>query len=624
MNVRDIEDPSFIKTLSTAELTQLAEDIRLFLIQNISKTGGHLSSNLGIVELTIAAHYIFNSPIDKIFFDVGHQSYTHKILTGRGKDFDSLRQYNGLSGFQKRNESIHDVWEAGHSSTALSAATGMAIARDLNGLSYQVIPIIGDASMVGGESLEALNHLGSIDSKVIIILNDNQMSISKNVGGIDNFLSEVRTSMTYNKAKQDYKEFMYKTGFTKALYIFTRKIKNAIKGKMIKPSIFSEFGVEYLGPIDGHDFSDLLRAFNKAKIMDKSVVVHVMTQKGKGYTHSENDTLGKWHGVSAFDVDTGELLINDQQNTKSFSQIISNHIHKLMQNDEDIVAITPAMISGSKLEQIFNDFPNRSFDVGIAEAHATTFAAGLACSNKKPYVTIYSSFLQRAYDQINHDIARMKLPVVISVDRAGLVGEDGETHHGVFDYGILKDIPNLVIFSPRNAKEAKKFLNSAFYDIKLPCIIRFPKLNLIDEECEISERIEIAKWKLINQEDITSKIMIAYGENITMLECFIKENNLQNVTLVDACFLKPLDGELLDKILAKKAKIVCYETILKSSSLSSSILEYAYEKQVPITMKSYGITDHYTPQGSIEQLIKHEGLQLSDLKNEILEYFNDE
>ena len=617
--IENITDPTFLKKLSIQELEALAQEIRVFLIENIAKTGGHLSSNLGTIELTIALHYVFNSPIDKIFFDVGHQSYTHKILTGRANKFNKLRQYQGLSGFQKRDESIHDVWEAGHTSTALSAAVAMAVARDYDKHFFHVVPVIGDASIVGGESFEALNHLGSLNSKTIIILNDNQMSISQNVGGINEFLSEIRTSMTYNKAKQEYKELLLKSKLGKTFYIFSSKIKNKIKGKVLHPSIFREFGVDYLGPIDGHDFKDLIRAIKKAKIMNKSVVVHVITKKGKGYQPAEEDQEGFWHGVAPFDIKTSKPIISNQLKI-SYSQIISNHIYQLMQGDKNIMVITPAMISGSKLETIFRDFPERSFDVGIAEAHATTFAAGLAISGKKPYLTMYSSFMQRAYDQINHDVARMNLPVVFGIDRSGLVGEDGETHHGVFDFGILKDIPNLVIFTPSNVMDAKRFLNTAFKVIKGPAVIRFPKENLVDVECDLNDTIDIGKWKIHNYKKDLDKVIIAYGENISKINQFIEKENL-DVTLIDACFLKPFDTNLINQLIEKKSKIMVYETILKSSSLTSSLLEYSNQINKTLEIKSYGIGDHYTPLGSIDELIKHENLCLDDLKEEILEYF---
>ena len=422
MDLTKIKGPSFLKELTEKELNDLAKDIRQFIIESVSQTGGHLSSNLGIVELTIALHYVFNSPEDKIFFDVGHQCYVHKILTGRAKDFTHLRKFNGLSGFQKRCESKHDVWEAGHSSTALSAAVAMAIARDLNKESFSVVPVVGDGAIVGGESLEALNHLGSINNKVILILNDNQMSISKSIGGMNNFLNNVRMSNTYNKMKDDYRSILQHGKLGEGVYKATKYIKDFVKRGFINDTIFEDFGIDYLGPVDGHNIVELIRVLQLAQKNKKSVVVHVVTEKGKGYSFAENDQEGKWHGTPPFNVKSGRVLSSGNPSKKSWSEIISDQVLQWMKIDKDIVSITPAMIKGSAMNNLFKVFSERCFDVGIAEEHALTFTAGLSISQKKPFISVYSSFLQRAYDQINHDIARMDLPCLCSIDRAGIVG----------------------------------------------------------------------------------------------------------------------------------------------------------------------------------------------------------
>ncbi len=617
MNIKNIKDPTFIKALSYNELDDLAKDIRSFLIQNVSQTGGHLSSNLGVVELTIALHYVFNAPEDKMIFDVGHQSYTHKILTGRASQFHTLRKLNGISGFQKRNEGPYDAYEAGHSCTALSSAVGMAIARDLNNEQYNIIPIIGDASIVGGPSLEALNHLGSTNSKVIIILNDNQMSISKNVGGISNFLSSIRTSMTYNKAKQEYKDLLSHVPFGKPIYKFTKKIKDHIRNNLIDETIFSEFGVDYLGPIDGHDFSDLIRALNKAKNSSNSVVVHVITKKGKGYEFAENDELGKWHGVSPFDVNTGEPICKLGENEKTWSEVIALQVYKAMAFDQDIVTITPAMISGSKLDNIFRDFPLRSFDVGIAEQHAMTFACGLSISGKKPFVSMYSSFLQRAYDQLNHDVGRMDLPMLISVDRAEFVGEDGETHHGVFDIGLLMAIPNIVIFTPSNALEAKQYINTAFQKNDHPYVIRVSKQAVLDEDVLITDTIEIGKWEYVINHHHQS-IIITYGDKVNKVKSMILENNLK-VDLVNARFMKPMDNDLLDRISKEYENIIIYETVLENASLGLYINEYYMNNHVSKHIIHIAVKDHYTPQGDVDELLKLENVDLESLKDVVME-----
>ena len=620
IKLEDIQSPSFLKTLSKKELENLSQDIRTFLIENVSKTGGHLSSNLGVVELTIALHYVFDCPNDKILFDVGHQAYVHKILTGRANRFNTLRQYQGLSGFQKRNESIYDAWEAGHSSTALSGGVGLAFARDLNKEKHEVICVIGDGAIVGGESLEALNHLGDNNSKVIVVLNDNQMSISKNVGGFSVFLSEIRTSHAYNVTKNNYRKMMNLTSFTRAVYTLTSHLKNRLKNRLVNSNIFGQFGVEYLGPIDGHDIDELTKAFYKAKSMDKSVVVHVFTQKGKGYKYAQEDKVGKWHGVEPFDIATGNPI--KQKSAKNWSQIIADEIHQQMANNEDIVTITPAMISGSKLEQIFKDYPDRSFDVGIAEEHATTFAAGLAVGNKKPFLSIYSSFLQRAYDQINHDLARMDLNVLIGIDRAGLVGADGETHHGVFDLGIIKPIPNTIIFQPAYIDEAKWFINESFKQKNNVHFIRYSKNTPSTKSIDTSD-YAFGKWSMINHCNNPKGVLITYGEAIDELSELIDQRNL-DLKLINACFLKPIDFNMIKSLENEHLPIFIYETDMKSCGLAKDICFYLKENNLDTQIYSYGIEDHYIPQGTIQQLLEQEGISPNQVLDDIERILHEE
>lgn len=612
----NIQDPHFLKTMSIDELENLSSSIREFIIKSVSNTGGHLSSNLGIVELTIALHTVFNAPIDKFLFDVGHQSYTHKILTGRANKFDSLRQFNGLSGFQKRSESIYDAWEAGHSSTALSAAVGMAMARDIDQQDYQVIPIIGDAAMVGGASLEALNHLGSTHSKVIIILNDNQMSISKNVGGVNNFLSELRTSMAYNKAKQEYKEMLSHIPLGKPLYKMSSKFKESLKHNLITDTIFTEFGVDYLGPIDGHDFKDLFRALGKAKNSTRSIVVHVLTKKGKGYPYAENDVEGKWHGIGPFDIDTGKVCSCLKENTLTWSSIVSEQVYKAMAFDQSIVSITPAMISGSKMEKIFRDYPKRSFDVGIAEQHAITFACGLATSGKKPFVSVYSSFLQRAYDQLNHDVARMQLPMLISIDRAGFVGEDGETHHGVFDIGLLMAIPNIILFTPSNAIEAKEYINTAFHLNDAPYFIRVSKQCIKNEDVLVNHYLEIGTWTKPYVTKDAKVAIITYDDKVNKVISHLKAYNY-NVDVINARFLKPMDEKMLVEVAKKYEHVIIYETDIKNASLGIYIHQFFIENDLDIQTTHIAIENHYTPQGKISELLAFEKLDLDRLDEEM-------
>lgn len=610
MDLRKIKNPTFLKDLDTKQLNSLAFDIRRFLLNNISKTGGHLSSNLGIVELTIALHYVFNSPVDKIFFDVGHQSYVHKILTGRAKYFPTLRQYDGLSGFQKCHESVHDVWEAGHSSTALSAATAMAVARDLNHENYDIIPVIGDGAIVGGPSLEALNHLGSLNNKVIVVLNDNQMSISKSIGGFNNFLNDIRLSNTYNRVKNDYKNILTKGKVGNQVYRATKNIKDFVKHGFMDDTIFEDFGLDYLGPVDGHNIEELIRVLKIAKKNKKSVVVHVITKKGKGYQFAENDKTGQWHGASPFCISTGEL-INTANGKISWSAVMAEHLDQWMKKDQDIVAITPAMIYGSSLNDIFKKYPDRSFDVGIAEEHAMTFTAGLAISHKKPFISVYSSFLQRAYDQIVHDIARMKLPCLCSIDRAGIVGSDGPTHHGVFDLSFMNAIPHIVYFAPKNAKELKMFMNTAFQMFDKPYFIRIPKGDIDnDDDVSLGLTLPLGKWSIETYESNYEMTLITYGENVNIVKKMIDDHQLK-IRLVNAKFIKPLDYELLQCIFGDDNKpIMVYETDLRIGSLGSMILDYCNQIHILRPFEHIAIDDHFSKQGNKQQIYQDEHIDI--------------
>lgn len=621
MNLEKIKNPEFIKQLNIEELEDLASDIRQFIIKTVSQTGGHFSSNLGIVELTIALHYIFDSPQDKMIYDVGHQSYVHKILTGRAKDFTTLRQFEGLSGFQKRKESVHDVWEAGHSSTAISGGIGMAVARDLNHEDGDVLCIVGDAAIMSGESFEALNHLGSIDSKVIIILNDNDMSISKNVGGFSNFLSEVRISTQYKNAKYNYVSFLEKSKLGKKVYKFTKRIKDHIKENVLEDNIFGEFGLDYIGPVDGHDFRELFNALSLAKEMSHSVVVHVHTIKGKGYVLAENDRQGVYHGVAPFDYKEG--IYKKESQLMSWSAVVSSQIEKLMKEDEDIVVITPAMISGSCLGEIFRKYPNRSFDVGIAEEHAMTFAAGLSVAHKKPYITIYSSFLQRCYDQINHDIARMNLPCLIGVDRCGLVGADGETHHGVFDISFLSAIPHIVYMTPKDTQEARRMVNTAMKNFDMPYIMRFPRGNVFDCDVATDEFIEIGTWEKIIDNQTHHLTVITYDAKVDTVKELIEKNHLP-INLVNARFIKPMDEKMLNEFYDNHQDLIIYETDLMIGSLGSMIAKYYSQNHMNISIDYLGIDDRYTPQGDVETLLKYENMSLDDLFNVIKEKCHEE
>ncbi len=600
MDVTKIKDPSFLKELNSKECQALADEIRRFLIESVSRTGGHLSSNLGVVELTIALHKVFDSPHDKIFFDVGHQCYTHKILTGRADQFKTLRQFHGLSGFQKRCESEHDVWEAGHSSTSLSAALAMAVSRDLNHENYAVVPVIGDGSMSSGESLEALNQIGELQKKMIIIFNDNNMSISQNVGALTQAFSRLRTSNSYTGFKEDLRRVLNKNDLGQSVLNGLTIFKDNIKKGIIEAGIFDEFNLDYLGPVDGHNIKELIRILKVAKNNKGPVVVHVLTKKGKGYPFCEEDTEGKWHGVSSFNPKTGISYSTTPEGHLSWSSIFSETLVRMAKEDKQICAITPAMITGSKLEKFFALYPDRSFDCGIAEEHAATFAAGLALSGQRPFLSLYSSFLQRAYDQINHDICRMDLPVVIGIDRAGLVGEDGDTHHGVFDIGLLRCLPKMILAQPKDSREAQKLLYTAMQQSH-PFAIRYPRGTVVYDELEQLEMLPIGSWTFFNDHPDHRCVVVSYGPDVDRILSKVIANDLP-VTVVNARFLKPLDETAMVELAQRHLPVIVYETDMLAGGLSSAMLEWANDHGCLLPLKRIGIADRYVEHGSINQI----------------------
>ena len=611
MNLYDIKEPCDIKSCSFEELNELAGDIREFLIQSISKTGGHLSSNLGIVELTLALHYVFDSPKDKFIFDVGHQSYVHKMLTGRLKDFSNLRQYKGIAGFQKRGESVHDPWEAGHSSTSLSAALGMAVARDLDGSHFHILPIIGDGALSGGMAMEALNQIGSEQRNMIIIFNDNNMSISKNVGAMDEAFTRLRTSRSYTHLKDDLKHSLSTTRLGSNVLDTMKRVKNAVKDNIVDTSIFGEFNIDYLGPVDGHNIKNLVKVLKIAKQHEGPIVLHVITQKGKGYSFAEHDEEGAWHGVSQFDPKTGQSLAKNPPQHKSWSEVISATMLDLAHDNQDIVAITPAMKSGSKLQKFFETYPQRSFDCGIAEEHAMTFAAGLAAAGKRPFISVYSSFLQRAYDQIHHDVARMKLPVVIGIDRCGLVGEDGETHHGVFDIAMLRPIPNMILAQPKDSEEAQNLIYSAFQQNQYPYAIRYPRGSVPYKKLSAYSYIEAGTWSYQDTGE-PQLIVISYGSDVDKIVQKAEANQL-SLRVVNARFFKPFDTEMLEELCAMQLPIIVYESDVQIGGLSSAIVEYANDHGLKNTFVRIGLRDHFVEHGSIPKLRKVEQVDLGTL-----------
>ena len=621
MDIKSIQNPSFLKSLTYTELTALSNDIRSFLIENVSKTGGHLSSNLGIVELTVALHTVFNSPQDKIIFDVGHQSYVHKILTGRAAGFERLRQLNGISGFQNRSESEHDAWEAGHAGTSLSAALGMAMARDLDHKDHAVIAVIGDGSIPNGVSFEALNHIGATKHKLIIILNDNNMSISKNVGAISHSIARLRTSAPYNSFKHEMKEVLSRSTVGHTLLNGMKGFKDAVKLNIVKPSIFTDLNLEYLGPINGHSYPELMDALVSAKEHDGPVLVHIMTTKGKGFSLSENDQNGSWHGVNQFDPDTGNHVNALPAGHLSWSQIISETLVRLAKEDSKITVLTPAMIQGSKLDKFFALYPNRSIDCGIAEEHATTLAASLALSGYKPFLSIYSTFLQRSYDQVNHDIARMNCPVVIGIDRSGLVGEDGATHHGVFDIGFLRPIPNLVMATPKDANEAQHLVYTAL-NAQKPFAIRYPRGSASFSEVDQFKPIKLGSWTVLGDLDNAKGAIITYGPDVDKVYDRIQANQLDAV-VINARFFKPLDTTLIKQLIKLNIPVICYETDMLAAGLGSAILEYVNQNELEFTFKSIGLEDHFVTHGSMPDLRKLEKIDTNFVLDELSKLIKD-
>lgn len=610
MNLLDIKDPSFLKTLKIDELNNLAEEIRSFLIDSVSKTGGHLSSNLGIVELTIALHYVFNSPKDNIIFDVGHQSYIHKILTGRAKDFDKLRQYNGLSGYQKRSESIHDTWEAGHSSTAIAAVAGFELAKKLKGENYKNIAIVGDGSLNSGLSFEALNYLGHRkDLAPIIIINDNEMSISKNVGRLSKLLNKTRSTKLYNYALKS------KHKLPKFIYSLKVRIANMIRGFANNLTIFDEFGFSYYGPIDGHDIKGLIKFLNLVKNKNRPVVLHVITKKGKGYKFAEEDALGMWHGVGPFNKETGVLSKKKEENMRNWCNIISKYLEKYAETNDDLKVIIPAMIYGSELNGFEQKYPEKIIDVGICESFSVCFSSALALNGVKVFLPIYSSFLQRAYDQIVHDLARQKAKIVIGIDRAGIVGADGETHQGIYDIAYLKHIPNIEIVQPSNAIEAQQLLDYAFEESKNTVAIRYSRNQTKKYNNESYSKITKPTWLETNNQGSVN--LICYGDNFTRMNDYIYNQKLP-INLYNAMFIKPMDKEMIDKIINSKLPSYCLEDVTKISGLGSSILEYLSETNQTLDLKIIGLPDEFILQGTQKEIYKKYNLDEDSIVKQLL------
>ena len=605
-----INSPADVKALSLDELKQLAEEIRQFLISVISKTGGHLAPNLGVVELSLALHRVFSTPEDKIVFDVGHQSYIHKIITGRREQFPTLRQYGGLSGFPKRSESEHDAFGTGHSSTSISAALGMAVARDLQGKDYNVVAVIGDGSMTGGMAFEALNNAGTLHKKMIVVLNDNEMSISKNVGAMSEYLYQLRTGETYNKIKHDIEGWLKNMEFGTDVLKAIRRLKGSVKYLMVPTSIFEELGFTYLGPVDGHDLQGLTEVLQAAKKIDGPVLVHVLTKKGKGYKPAE-ESPNKFHGTGPFEIATGKKIANPNAPI-TYTEVFGKTLTELANEDKEIIGITAAMPDGTGMSTFAKAHPERFFDVGIAEQHAVTSAAGAAAAGMKPVAAIYSTFLQRAYDSVLHDICMQRLHVTLCLDRAGLVGDDGYTHHGVFDYAYLRSMPEMTIMAPKDENELRHMLKTAV-DYDGPVSVRYPRGSGVGVEInEPMHSLPIGKAEVLREgKDVCLWAIGSMVQSALQVAAKLAEQGI-SAGVVNMRFAKPLDKELLLAHAAQYGKIVTLEEGALQGGVGSAVLETLNEAQIlqQCRVLTLGIPDEFVLHGDKKLLMKDLGLDV--------------
>ncbi|GFZ99056.1 1-deoxy-D-xylulose-5-phosphate synthase [Paenibacillus marchantiophytorum] len=617
MLLEQINRPEDLKRLSLTELETLAGEIRQFLIEKLSVTGGHLAPNLGVVELTIALHTMFHSPYDKLIFDVGHQAYVHKILTGRKDKFDTLRKYKGLCGFVKRSESEHDVWEAGHSSTSLSAAMGMAMARDLKGEHNKVVAIIGDGAITGGMALEAMNHIGHEKKNIMVILNDNEMSIAPNVGAIHNYLSKIRSDRHYLKAKEEVEHLLKKIpAIGGTLAKTAEKLKDSLKYFVLNGVWFEELGFTYIGPIDGHNLHVLFETLKQAEKVNGPVLVHVVTTKGKGYTPAEKDSH-TWHGLGPYKIESGQVL--KSVGPPMYTEIFGNTLIEQAEKDSRIVAVTPAMPGGSGLLKFAKHFPDRMIDVGIAEQHAATLCAGLASEGLKPVFAVYSTFLQRAYDQVVHDICRPKLNVTFAIDRAGFVGPDGETHQGVYDISFLRTLPNMVLMMPKDEKELRDMMQTALEYEDGPIAYRYPRINgigvSIDEE---PTAIPIGKWETLREGDYAA--VLAVGPMVQLALDAAEQLSKEGIHLrvVNARFIKPLDEAYLLQLASDSIPVITMEEGTIQGGFGSAVLEfYAGHNVVGMHVNVMGIPDYFVEHGSVKEQREEVGLTTTNLIAEV-------
>jgi 1-deoxy-D-xylulose-5-phosphate synthase len=617
MYIEQIKNPSDLKKLSIKELKRLADEIREAIVYRVSKNGGHLASNLGVIELTIALHYIFNSPEDKIIWDVGHQSYTHKILTGRHERFSSLRKYKGISGFPRRDESEHDAFGTGHSSTSISAALGILEGRSKNKKDFKVIAVIGDGAMTAGLALEGLNNAGDLKKDLIVILNDNEMSISPNVGALSAYLNRILTGERFQKFKKDTRSFLEgipKLGGKAAK--MAQKTEEMLKGLFLPGILFEELGFNYVGPIDGHNIELLTETFRRIRTSSFPVLIHVITKKGKGYEFSEkNPSL--FHGVGPFKLETG---LPAREACQTYSEVFGDTLIELAEKDDKIIALSAAMKEGTGLEHFAKIYPDRFYDVGIAEQHAVTFAAGLATEGLKPVVAIYSTFLQRAYDEIVHDVCLQNLHVVFAVDRAGIVGDDGPTHNGLFDLSYLRHIPNMVVMAPKDFIEFKYMLRLAL-EHNGPVVVRYPRGSV--ESSVVSDEAPAA-FKIGEAEvvkDGSDVVLLALGNSVYPAISAAKKLESENIhaMVINARFVKPLDRKLISSVALTIPRIITIEENVLQGGFGSAVLEFLNKIEAPyIKVKRLGIPDLFVEQGRQDELRQIYGLNEEGIYTAVL------
>ena len=605
MALEKIHKENDIKNLSPEELNSLPDEIRRFLIEKISVTGGHLASNLGVVELTMALHLVLNLPDDKLIWDVGHQSYTHKLLTGRRDGFDGLRKYGGMSGFPKRKESSCDAFDTGHSSTSVSAGLGYVAARELSGENYSVVSVIGDGSMTGGMAYEALNNASHLKSNFIIVLNDNNMSISENVGGMSRYLSDLRTAQAYTGLKRGVEDTLKKMpGGGERLIQQMKRTKSGIKQLLVPGMFFEDMGITYLGPVDGHDVRRLVKVLRDAKRVNHAVLVQEKKKKGKGYPPAEENPA-RFHGTGPFHIETGEPAGESEKD--SYTDVFSKVLADIGRKDEKVAAVTAAMADGTGLSRFARMFPKRFFDVGIAEEHAMTFAAGLAAGGMKPVFAVYSSFLQRAFDQTIHDVCLSNLPVVIAVDRAGLVGSDGETHQGVFDLSYLSMIPNMTVMSPKNRWEMADMLRFAV-DFPYPVALRYPRGTAYEGLKQFRAPIEYGKSEVLFEEEDIAVIFVGHMSELAEKVRMELKDTGYACSLVNARFVKPLDTEMLEKLAEDHSLFVTIEENVLAGGFGERVLDYVNRAKLNVRVRSVGISDDYVEHGNVGLLRREVGL----------------